>query len=178
MDNELLTMKRNAVMLGLCGKYKGMWDNAESKKSLMDIALDANGVEFLCEACTDGWGLSTEFLLKEFSDYVNGNYMSNRNGYTSAMYVGYGRYAEMPPYDGIVSTTTLTVLIDCTIFLTIPKYTVCKIYVCRGCDIEIKCSGKCDIYVYGNDTSIVCSGDGTFTRHDVKKGTWAKSQRK
>ena len=43
--NDLLSFKRNAMMLGLCTGYKNKWDAATSKEALMDIALDSNGVE-------------------------------------------------------------------------------------------------------------------------------------
>ena len=37
-SNELLTLKRNALRLGLCGEYKGKWDSAASKRELVNMA--------------------------------------------------------------------------------------------------------------------------------------------
>ena len=70
--NELLNLKRNALMLGLCGEYKDRWDKCSNKKELIDLALDSNGVEFIADAITFGWGCSQEFLLNEFADFING----------------------------------------------------------------------------------------------------------
>ena len=38
-----------AIRLGLCDEYKGKWDSCKSLKDLMDIALSANGIEFIAE---------------------------------------------------------------------------------------------------------------------------------
>ena len=35
--NELLNLKRNALMLGLCGEYKDRWDKCSNKKELIDL---------------------------------------------------------------------------------------------------------------------------------------------
>lgn len=52
--NDLLSFKRNAMMLGLCTSYKDKWDEATSKEALMDMALDSNGVEMLADAAAFG----------------------------------------------------------------------------------------------------------------------------
>ena len=87
-SNELLTLKRNALRLGLCGEYKGKWDSAASKRELINMALDSNGIEFMADSIAFGWGLSKEYLLKEFGEFANGFYQCNEHGYTSEMYIG------------------------------------------------------------------------------------------
>ena len=91
-NNELLNMKRKALMLGLCGEYKKKWDSCTSKKELMDLVLDSNGVEFLADAITFGWGCSQEFLLNEFADFINGRYQRKKDGYTSELYVHHNEH--------------------------------------------------------------------------------------
>ena len=62
--NEILELKRKACLLGLCEKYKDKWDSCKDKKELIDLVLDSNGVEFLADAMTFGWGVSSEFILR------------------------------------------------------------------------------------------------------------------
>lgn len=79
-SNELLTLKRNALRLGLCGEYKGKWDSAASKRELVNMALDSNGIEFMADSIAFGWGLSKDYLLKEFGEFANGFYQCNEHG--------------------------------------------------------------------------------------------------
>jgi len=53
-SNELLTLKHNALRLGLCGEYKGKWDSAASKRELVNMALDSNGIEFMADSIAFG----------------------------------------------------------------------------------------------------------------------------
>ena len=54
-SNELLTLKRNAIRLGLCGEYKWKWDYAASKRELVNMARDSNGIEFMDDYIAFGW---------------------------------------------------------------------------------------------------------------------------
>ena len=54
--NDLLSFKRNAMMLGLCTSYKDKWDEATSKEALMEIATDAKGMDMIADSISNGWG--------------------------------------------------------------------------------------------------------------------------
>lgn len=64
--NDLLSFKRNAMMLGLCSAYKDKWDAATSKEKLMDMALDSNGVELLADAHSFGFGMDIQYMNGRF----------------------------------------------------------------------------------------------------------------
>lgn len=153
MNNELLTLKRNAVLLGLCDRYKTEWNEAKDKKDLVDMALDANGVEFMAKSVAEGWGLSKDYILDNFGDYVNGSYVRDKGGYTSEIYVGYG--------GDILQRATLNLLVGCDTSVLVPEGSMCKIYVCGMSDVRIKCVGKCYVYVYGGYNDVKYSGDVT-----------------
>lgn len=153
MLNELLTLKRNAVMLGLCDEYKAEWNEAKDKKNLVDMALDANGVEFMAKSVAEGWGLSKDYILGNFGDYVNEGYVRDKGGYTSKLYVDYG--------GDIFQPATLNLLIGCNTSVLVPEYSVCKIYVCGMSNVRINCAGKCYVYVYGGYNDVKYSGDVT-----------------
>lgn len=78
--NELLRFKKNAIRLGLCDEYKCKWDSCKSLKDLMDIALSANGIEFIADSVSFGWGMDTGSLANDFHDYVNGQYQRIKDG--------------------------------------------------------------------------------------------------
>ena len=151
MLNELLTLKRNAVMLGLCDRYKAEWDEAKDKKDLVDLALDANGVEFMAKSVAEGWGVSKDYILDNFGDYVNGKYVREKGGYTSELYVGYG--------GDNLQRATLNLFVGCDTSILVPEGSVCKIYVCGRSNVRLKCAGKCYVYMYGGYNRVEYSGD-------------------
>lgn len=137
-------------MLGLCGQYKTMWDACRNKKDLIDMAIDANGVEFMADSIEFGWGLPKEYLMKEFGDFVNGKYQRNKGGYKSRMYVGYE--------EDITIDSTITLLVGCKGKIIIPCSMVASIYVCGGCDIDVKNDGVVYLYTYADNNKVHKNG--------------------
>lgn len=171
-NNELLNMKRNALMLGLCGEYKKKWDNCASKKELIDLVLDSNGVEFLADAITFGWGCSQGFLLKEFSDFINGKYQRKKDGYTSELYV--------EPHDKIELRSTLTVIAGGRASVIVPPNFFGRVYVCGdgGSLIFGSNGGSIELFVYGEYERAVtkCAKSLKVKRKDIKASQWRKKQ--
>ncbi len=167
---NLITFKRNAERLGLCAEYKGYWDGARDKRDLMDMALDANGVEFLCESVTDGWGVTPEYIRDNFGGYINGGYVRRRDGYTSELLCGFrgGEFEQR---------STITTLIACETEVVVPICCICKIYVCGGSKITLLCDGVCELYVYGGDNEITVCGCGRVNRTDVGRGKWVNENK-
>lgn len=169
-NNELLNMKRNALMLGLCGEYKNKWDNCASKKELMDLVLDSNGVDFLTDAITFGWGCSQEFLLNEFADFINGKYQRKKDGYTSELYV--------EPYGKIELRSTLTVIAGGRASVIVPPNFFGRVYVCGdgGSLIFGSNGGSIELFVYGEYERAVtkCAKSLKVKRKDIKASQWRK----
>lgn len=122
----------------LCEKYSHKIEKAMSKKDLMDIVLDANGVSYLLEMQEIGFELPYETIIKEFGPYINGRYTgvhknNKGHGYTSKIYCCY------TDSDSIVIDTTATVLLGCTNKIKIKDNLIAKIYADNNCDIEIIC---------------------------------------
>lgn len=153
MASGMLAFKRNAALLGLCDRYRAAWDGAEGKRDLVDLALDTNGVEFMARSVAEGWGLSKDYILGNFGDYVNEKYVRDKGGYTSKMYVDYG--------GDIFQPATLNLLVGCNTSVLVPEGSVCKIYVCGRTYIRVNCAGKCYVYVYGGYNNVKYHGDVT-----------------
>ena len=152
-NNELLTLKRNALRLGLCGEYKGKWDSAASKRELVNIAF--------------GWGLSKEYLLKEFGEFANGFYQCNEHGYTSEMYIG--------AHGVIKARSTIILVAYCKdLEIEVPENMVTRIYVCGKSEVRIECKGKCDLIEYGedNDTKIIGYDGEKMTLRTIYVSEW------
>lgn len=139
--SEMLDFKRRAVALGLCGVYKEQWDCASGARELVDIALDANGIEFMAESVGGGWGLSPGYLSRTFGEYINGEYLSRQGGYSSELWVSHS--------GEVVPRGTLSLFVDCEGCITIPKGRVCRVYLTSCCDVEIACEGECEVLCYG-----------------------------
>ena len=122
----------------LCAGYQTKVLDAISKKEVMDIVLDANGVSYLLEMQERGLGLPYETIISEFRPYINGRYVGEfknekGNGYTSKIYCCYSDNKD------IVADTTALVLLGCNNTIDIPENAFVKIYADKNCDIEINC---------------------------------------
>lgn len=169
MKNELLSLKRNALKLGLCGRYKDLWDACKTEKDLMDLVLDSNGIEFLADAMAFGWGVSFEYLEESvFRNYVHGQYLRNKDGYTSTMYVN-------PKCEFVLTATINLVVGGCSVIHN-QSGNICKLYICKTSNVTIKNDGVLELYCYGDVNVEVINGkDAICNRHDIKCSKWLKS---
>lgn len=160
--SDLLAFKRNAIMLGLCTGYKNKWDAATSKEALMDMALDSNGVELLADAHSFGFGMDIQYMKRTFSDYINGKWKRNKDGYTSCLYVDFNGQIEQD--------STLTTVLASKVEFHVPKGSVCKLYVGAESTVNITGEGICHVYSYGHNEVT-----GRFKLMNcIPKSEWAK----
>ena len=166
---KILQFKRNATVLGLCGEYKKKWDRCNTKQDLVRMALDSNGVEFMADSIAFGWGLSKDYLLREFGTYANGAYQCHEGGYTSEMYVG--------THGTLKSDSTILLVAYCDdLKIIIPKHTFCRIYVCGGGKVLIENNGKCEVLNYGaNEVKCIgLNGSPSFSQEEILTSKWSK----
>lgn len=122
----------------LCGVYTDKVNDAKSKKQLIDICFDANGINFLCEMQEKGMPLPYETICREFAPFINGRYVAEyRNekghGYTSKLYCCY----DEPE---IVVDTTVCAILGYKGTIVVEKNNYAKIYIDKNCDVKIKLS--------------------------------------
>lgn len=137
---SLEQFKDNAKKHGICDMLKD-WENARSKKQLMDVALSIRGIEYLCNAIAQGWGISPEVIAEEFAPFNNGRYVRDKDGYTSCMYCR--------PEEDIHVTTTAALIIDCKKEIIIDK-PVCEIYLVDS-KVKITGEGRAKVYLYNSE---------------------------
>ena len=144
---NLEQFRANADKEGICEKYALLWDEAKSKKQLMDIALSASGADFLCDAIAKGWGLSSNEIIKKFGRYINGVYTHEAtSGYTSVLYCKY--------YGSIEADDTLIILVDCDVTINVPDWAVCSIYATGFTNISIVGGGRVRLIAYGSPADV------------------------
>lgn len=141
--NELLRFKRAAKSHGVCSELGGAWDAATTKDELYDIALSAQGVEYLAASIAGGWGLSVGFFTEVFEDYINGRRQRARDGYTSELYADHSGVVEQ--------RSTLTLMVGCEGTFHVPAGHVCQLYVCGGSNIKVCNDGYCAVFAFGGD---------------------------
>ena len=149
MDDVMNEFLRNAKRLGLCKEYTDKWTAAKSKKQLMDVALDANGLSYVATAVSKGYGLTPEYICEAFEPFNNGKYICRHDGYTSALYCSCGGAGDLSAFD---ATTTAALVIGFIGTITIPKNRICELHLVN-CKCYIKGEGWANVYVYG-DTNI------------------------
>ena len=146
---------KNIIDTGnLCGQYTAKVHDAISKKSIMDIVLDSNGLSFLLEMQEKGLGLPYEVIADEFQSYINGRYVGvfrneNGHGYTSKLYCCYAESLE------ILADTTAVVLLGCANKVVIPENSFVKIYADKNCDIEVFCPKSSRVIVEHSTGALV-----------------------
>ena len=152
----LQAFREAAKSRNLCDKYSEMWDNCKSKKQLFDLATDSNGIPYICEAMVEGWGVTPDFISEKFKTFINGGYISQHNGYTSAMYV------EKFFIEPLVANTTNLIVMACEGVVDIPENVVCNLFIVNS-NVVVSGSGVCYVKEYGENT---INYDETLRHHN------------
>lgn len=114
----------------LCKEYTDKLNRAGSKKAMLDLALDSNGLSWTAEAVAKG-DLSADTIANDFKPFLNGKYIREKDGYTSAMYC-------RPPEDKIEIATTAALII--------------------GFDGVVKVDRPCELHIVNSKCMIVGTG--------------------
>ena len=115
----------------------------------MDLALSARGISFVAKAIAEGWGITPDQICAEFKPFLNGKYVRNKDGYTSAVYCSDGKENCVAE---INATTTAILVIDFIGTIFIPQNRICEIHLVNS-KCYIKGEGRGNVYTYG-DTEI------------------------
>lgn len=158
---DLNKFRENASEQNLCSEYSSKWNDRLSRKQLVDLALDSKGADYVCDAIAKGWGVSPEFISTKLSAYINGNYMSNQNGYTSKMYCGYNGH--------VFANTTLIVLINSDVTVEVPDYSICEIYCTGKVNVRTTGKGRSVFICYGNEADVTITNIGDVNMKRIQK---------
>ena len=111
----------------ICERYLPSVGSAQSRKQYMDIALDVNGMAFLCDMRDRGYGLPYDVLYDEFKAYLNGRYIHTKN--TNTKWYTASMYCRVEAPSEITINTTLTGIFGCSCNIHVPANTSCQLIV-------------------------------------------------
>jgi hypothetical protein len=149
----------------ICERYLPLVDAARSRKQYMDIALDVNGMAFLCDMREKGYGLPYDVMCDEFKAYLNGRYIHTKSallrGYTSSMYCR----VEVP--SEITINTTLTGIFGCSCSVHVPANTYCQLIVDGSSVVNITVGdwGKCYVDLWAGGEIVSEHMDSIVVKH-------------
>lgn len=165
---ELEQFRANAAKEGICEKYALLWDKAGSKKQLMDLAMTAQGADFLCDSIAKGRGITSDLIVSKFKRYINGVYTyEDPTGYSSVMYCQY--------YGAIDAEDTLLILVDCDAIISVPDWAVCDIYATGFTNLSIIGGGRVRLIAYGNQADVTVESVSEGCRFKrIQKRDWSR----
>lgn len=123
MKVTLEDFRENATKHGIC-EMSADWDKCKSKKQLIDLALSIRGIEYIAKAISEGWGIDADTICREFAPFINGKYVRNKDGYTSALWCS---FKEESPAE-IYAEQTALLVIGFIGNIYIPKNRICEIH--------------------------------------------------
>lgn len=160
--DELLEFKKNSILgkisgQPLCEDYKvALRKCGSDKESLVRLSLKQQCIPYFSHACYKKIGLSKEYILANFDEYINGKRtfenVEGVVGYTYQLYVGYDKDFEI--------TADVTSLMWCNGSQIVIEPTKCPtIYVSNRSKVHLICEGFNSITIKLFDDSEVVIED-------------------
>jgi len=156
----MMIFHRNALLANLCKEWATMWTNCHGEKDkLMRLVLMQQSAPYFASFCYNGAGLSKEYCLREFGDYLNGRTFENCDGvdgFTYAMYISPSEAAR-------ISVDVAQILWSNPAEVIIPETKCPKLYVSNKSSVHLTLEGYNTIQVYLFDESAVVIDDADET---------------
>lgn len=150
--DELIKYRRNALQDGLCDEWDSMWASCHgNKEKLMRLALMQQSFPHLTTFCNDGRGLSKEYLMTKFKDYINTRVFRDCEGvegYTYEMFVGMEGSLEL-----CVDVSYFMWAKD--LYVTIPRAKAPNIYIANQSNVTLSLDGFDAPIIHMYDNSVV-----------------------
>ena len=133
--------------MGIDDDYRKRWQQATNNKDLADMALTAQGADFLCASVVNKWGVTKEQMMFALYDFANGNYVRSGNGYTSELFLYYeGKIT--------VKSTLYIVIGSEDVEIYVPRYRISNIYLAGCKNVKINCDGAVYVVNYDKDSKV------------------------
>lgn len=78
MDSEMILFFKEARKRSLCESFAQKWVKLREKDDFVDFCLLPQAIPYMAVSMYEKWGLSKDYLLREFPKYINGKYISAR----------------------------------------------------------------------------------------------------
>jgi len=164
-NNEMFLFNKYALQgvltNPLCAEYKNEWRACgNDKEKLIKLALRQQSLPYFITHCNQGKGLSKEYIMREFGDFINGKAQildaDGVKGYSYSLFVGFNGICK-PDND-----------VSAFMWCNCPKITVstakCPIlYVACNTELHLVCDGYNSVRVYLFDNSKLVIDDADET---------------
>lgn len=158
--DEMMFFRKNAILANLCAEYNQKWTACHcDKERLMRLVLMRQSAPFFADYCYNGRGLTKEYCLQEFGDYVGGKKfdgVDGVDGYTSCMYVG-----ANGEVDGDADTTQMLWCEGTDV--SVPETKCGTFYISNRSSVKLTLNGYNSVSVYLFDESSVTIEDADET---------------
>lgn len=143
MEKEIERFRNEALKRNLCNEYSLRWNQMKTKHDLLHFSLDPKSISYVALSTHEGWGLSIDFISKEFSKYINGKGYSDE----SALFCQAEGLHDIRHIENNIMNTAGRFIV---------QKTKCPIlHINNNSDIDIECKGMNTVKLYLYDTSKV-----------------------
>lgn len=128
--------------LGVCEQYADKVERIGSRKSMLDVALSAGALTWVCEMIARG-ELPPEKVRREFAPFLDGRYVRDKeiDGYSSTLWCYTDDYEIK-----IDSTAALIICCNKTIIVDRP---ICELYIVNS-NVVIRGKGIAKVHLYNS----------------------------
>lgn len=144
-------IRQDYIEHGICADYLSMWESGISRRAIFEIGCTIQGLGFLAQGLTEGWGLTVEEICHMFRHYINGRYVTSvhrkTGDYDSVIWFNFDGKAEIK--------TTCAGMFRCHAEIDIHPWNVCYIFLDSSSTLEINCPNSARVIVenYGGKVS-------------------------
>lgn len=154
--DEMFTFRKNALLANLCDEWNSQWRACgNDKEKLTKLVLSQQAAPYFADFCYRGKGLTKEYCLDEFGEFINGrtfNDCDGVDGYT------YGMFIDVPT-DVVIGLDVAQFLWCSNTNIFIEKTKGTKLYISNKSDVHLSCDGYNSIVVMLFDESVVYLDD-------------------
>lgn len=152
MEHNLLYFYKNSLLRDLCSEYNKEWKACkEDREKLMQLALQQQSIPYMATSMYEGWGMSVDFLKREFADYINGKHAFNdvdgMDGYTYSMWVD--------NHDYITLKEDVSHFVQCDSRISVQETKCPTIYISNKSNVHLELDGFNTIRIYLFDESVL-----------------------
>lgn len=128
-------IKQEYISHGICHDYLSQWERTGSRRELMDMGCTMQGLGFIAQGLSEGWGFTVREIKAMFRHYINGRYVSEADRgtgrYDSVIWCGFSGSAEV--------STTCAGFFGCRCHVDIKPWHTCYIFLDKSSELDISC---------------------------------------
>ncbi len=147
---DLDFFKNEALNRSLCSTAVSDWANSVSKEDFFEFSLKPSSIPYMSLAMREGWGLSVEYIIKEFADFINGKETAEvalkDRTISGQMYVGFEGKREV--------NASIVNVVNSNIYITTKRYAT-SIHVNNDSHVTLELPDDCFITIYLYDKSTI-----------------------